>query len=222
MTKKEVRDQIEKIGIIPAVRLSSAEDALFAAEAISSGGIPILEITMTVPNAVNVIFEVARKHPDMVVGAGTIFDVEVAHRCLDAGAKFLTSPGLDLEIVKYGLKRNVVVFPGALTPTEVLTAWKAGSDFVKIFPAAQVGGPSYIKALKGPFPDIPLIASGGVNQQTVERFISAGAAAVGIGQHLIDPKAIQRREGDWIRELARRYLTIIKNTREERQAAVVG
>jgi 2-dehydro-3-deoxyphosphogluconate aldolase/(4S)-4-hydroxy-2-oxoglutarate aldolase len=222
MTKQQIKDQIEKIGIIPAVRLSSAEDALFAAEAISSGGIPILEITMTVPGAINVIYEVARKHPEMIVGAGTIFDADVAHRCLDAGAKFLTSPGLDLEIVNYGLKRNVVVFPGALTPTEVLTAWKAGSDFVKIFPAAQVGGASYIKALKGPFPDIPLIASGGVNQQTVERLITAGAAAVGIGQHLIDPKAIQRREGDWIRELARRYLTMIKNTREERRAAVLS
>ena len=148
--------------------------------------------------------------------------MDVAHRCLDAGATFLTSPGLDLEIVNYGLKRDVVVFPGALTPTEVMTAWKAGSDFVKIFPAAQVGGASYIKALKGPFPDVPLIASGGVNQQTVEKFITAGAAAVGIGQHLIDPKAIQRREGDWIRELARRYLTMIKNTREERRAAVLS
>lgn len=221
MTKQQVRDLIETIGVIPAVRLSSAEDAFFAAEAISSAGIPILEITMTIPGAVNVIFELAQKYPDMAVGAGTVLDLDVAHRCLNAGAKFLTSPGLDLEMVKYALKRGVVVFPGALTPTEVLMAWKAGSDFVKVFPAAQVGGASYIRALKGPFPDVPMIASGGVNQQTVEKFFSAGAAAVGIGRHLIDPKAIQRREGDWIRELARRYLNMIKHTREERQAAAL-
>ena len=216
MTKQQVRDQIESIGIIPAVRLSSAEDALFAAEAITSGGIPILEITMTVPGAINVIYELARKYTDMVVGAGTVFDVDTAHRCLDAGAAFLTSPGLDLDVVNYGLKRGVVVFPGALTPTEVAMAWKAGADFVKIFPAAQAGGAGYIKALKGPFPEVPLIASGGVNQQTLEKFISAGAMAVGIGRHLIDPKAIQRREGDWVRELARRYLQMVKHTRAER------
>jgi 2-dehydro-3-deoxyphosphogluconate aldolase/(4S)-4-hydroxy-2-oxoglutarate aldolase len=215
VTKQQVRDQIEKIGIIPAVRLSSAEDALFAAEAISSGGIPILEITMTVPGAIDVIHELARKYPGMVVGAGTVFDVDIAHRCLDAGATFLTSPGLDLEVVKYGIKRDVVVFPGALTPTEVMMAWKAGADFVKIFPCAQAGGAGYIKALKGPFPDVPLIASGGVNQQTIEKFISAGAIAVGIGRHLIDPKAIQRREGDWVRELARRYLEMVKHTRSQ-------
>lgn len=216
MTKQQVRDQIESIGIIPAVRLSSAEDALFAAEAITSGGIPILEITMTVPGAINVIYELARKYTDMVVGAGTVFDVDTAHRCLDAGAAFLTSPGLDLDVVNYGLKRGVVVFPGALTPTEVAMAWKAGADFVKVFPAAQAGGAGYIKALKGPFPEVPLIASGGVNQQTLEKFISAGAMAVGIGRHLIDPKAIQRREGDWVRELARRYLQMVKHTRAER------
>jgi 2-dehydro-3-deoxyphosphogluconate aldolase/(4S)-4-hydroxy-2-oxoglutarate aldolase len=215
MTKQQVRDRIEKIGIIPAVRLSSAEDALFAAEAITTGGIPILEITMTVPGATQVIYELAREHTDMVVGAGTVFDVEVARRCLDVGAAFLTSPGLDLEVLEYGLKSNAVVFPGAMTPTEVMTAWKRGADFVKIFPCAQAGGASYIKALRGPFPDVPLIASGGVNQQTIEKFISAGAVAVGIGQHLIDPKAIQRREGDWVRELARRYLQMVKHARGE-------
>jgi 2-dehydro-3-deoxyphosphogluconate aldolase/(4S)-4-hydroxy-2-oxoglutarate aldolase len=217
MNKENVKSLIKEIGIVPAVRLSSAEDALFAAEAITSGGIPILEITMTVPGAINVIYELARKYTDMVVGAGTVFDVDTAHRCLDAGASFLTSPGLDLEVVNYGLKRGVAVFPGALTPTEVAKAWKAGADFVKIFPAAQAGGAGYIRALKGPFPEVPLIASGGVNQQTIEKFISAGATAVGIGRHLIDPKAIQRREGDWVRELARRYLQMVKHTRSEMQ-----
>ena len=222
MTKQQVRERIERIGIIPGVRLSSAKDALFAAEAISSGGIPILEITMTVPGAISVIYELARKHTDMVVGAGTVFDVDIARQCLDAGARFLTSPGLDLDVVKYGSKRDVIVFPGALTPTEVMMAWKAGADFVKVFPCAQIGGAAYIKALKGPFPEVPIIASGGVNQQTVEKFISAGAAAVGIGRHLIDPKAIQQRERDWIRELARRYLQIVKQARGEHQMQPPG
>ena len=150
MNRTETRARIEEIGIIPAVRLSSAEDALFAAAAVSSGGVPIVEVTMTVPGAVRVIQELARQNAQMIVGAGTLSDVEMAHRCVDAGAAFLTSPGLDLEIVEYGLKRGVVVIPGALTPTEVTAGWKAGADFVKIFPCSQVGGPSYIKALKGP------------------------------------------------------------------------
>lgn len=152
MKKEDVRARIEEIGIIPAARLSSAEDALFAAEAVLSGGIPIVEVTMTVPGAIEVISELARKNPEIIVGAGTVLDVEAAHRCLGAGAKFLTSTGLDLEIVDFALKNKIVVFPGVLTPTEVMIASKAGADFVKIFPCAQFGGANYIKALKAPFP----------------------------------------------------------------------
>jgi 2-dehydro-3-deoxyphosphogluconate aldolase/(4S)-4-hydroxy-2-oxoglutarate aldolase len=149
----------------------------------------------------------------MVVGAGTVIDAEIAHQCLDAGAAFITSPGLDLSMVECGLKRGAVVFPGALTPTEVMTATKAGADFVKIFPCAQVGGPHYIKALKGPFPMVSLIAAGGVNQQTVGDFIHAGACAVGIGANLIAPEAIHGREQDWIRHLAQRFVKLVKNAR---------
>ena len=214
MTKSEVHARIEEIGIIPSVRLSSAEDALFAAEAVASGGIPIVEVTMTVPGAVRVITELTRQVPDMIVGAGTVLDTEMASLCLDAGAVFITSPGLDLEVIECGLKRGVVSFPGALTPTEVLTGWKAGSDFVKVFPCSQVGGPHYIKALKAPFPQIPLIAAGGVTQQTLADFVFAGAAAVGIGANLIGPDAIHGREPDWIRHLARRFLKIVKDSRQ--------
>jgi 2-dehydro-3-deoxyphosphogluconate aldolase/(4S)-4-hydroxy-2-oxoglutarate aldolase len=213
MTKEKIRSRIEEIGIIPALRVSSAGDALFAAEAVSSSGIPIVEVTMTVPGAVEVIRELARSSTELVVGAGTVPDVEAAKRCLDAGAKFLTTPGLDFEIVEFAVRKKVVVFPGALTASEVMAAWKAGADFVKIFPCSALGGASYIKALKAPFPAIPLIASGGVNQHSAADFIRAGAVAVGIGRDLIQPAAIARRERGWILELAGRYLEMVKYAR---------
>jgi 2-dehydro-3-deoxyphosphogluconate aldolase/(4S)-4-hydroxy-2-oxoglutarate aldolase len=214
MTKREALSAIEEAGIVPALRLHAAEDALFAAEALADGGIPIVEIPLTVPNATRVIEDLAKRRPEIVAGAGSVFDLEAAQRCLDAGAAFLTSPGLDLEIVEFGLKGGIAVFPGALTPTEVMMAWKAGGDLVKIFPCAQVGGPHYIKALKAPFPDIPLMASGGVSQHTVPEFFIAGASAVGIGANLIQPEAIHRREPGWIKQLAQRYLGLVKQGRE--------
>jgi 2-dehydro-3-deoxyphosphogluconate aldolase/(4S)-4-hydroxy-2-oxoglutarate aldolase len=213
MTRETVRAKIAEIGIIPGVRLSSAEDARFAAEAIYSSGIPIVEVTMTVPGAVQVIAQLMKQNSALIVGAGSVFDVETAERCLDAGTGFITTTGLDLEIVNFTAKRGTVLFPGALTPGEVMAAWKAGVDFVKIFPCAQVGGPSYIRALKAPFPQIPLIAAGGVNQDTAVDYIRAGATAVGIGRDLIHPDAIRRREVGWIRELSLRYLGMVKQAR---------
>ncbi|MGA2115087.1 MAG: bifunctional 4-hydroxy-2-oxoglutarate aldolase/2-dehydro-3-deoxy-phosphogluconate aldolase [Bryobacteraceae bacterium] len=213
MTREEVRARIIEIGIIPAVRLYSADDAMFAAEAVCEGAIPIVEVTMTVPGAVDVIRQLTRRHPGVLVGAGTLFHVEMARRCLDAGAAFLTMPGLDLEIVNFGLGRDVVVLPGALTPTEVMAAWKAGCDFVKVFPCAANGGPSYIRALKGPFSEVPMIASGGVNQTNAVDFIRAGAAALGIGRDLIHQDAIKRRERGWIVELSRRYTKMVAEAR---------
>jgi 2-dehydro-3-deoxyphosphogluconate aldolase/(4S)-4-hydroxy-2-oxoglutarate aldolase len=218
MTREEVRTLIEEIGIIPAVRVPSAEDAVFAAEAISRGGIPIVELTMTVPGAIEVISELVRHSPSTIVGAGTVLDTDTARRCVDAGVQFLTSTGLDLSIVEFVLQKDLVVIPGALTPTEVIMAWKAGSDFVKVFPCSQVGGPGYIRALKAPFPHVPLIASGGVNQQTASDFILAGAAALGIGADLIPHEAIERRQADWIQELARRFLRIVKDARSRKAA----
>ena len=216
MNKAAVRARIEEIGIIPGIRVSTMEHALFAAEAVNHAGIPIAEITMTVPNALDVISQLARTLPEIVVGAGTVLDTETAQRCLDAGAKFLTSPGLVMEVLEFAIKKDVVIFPGALTPTDVIAAWKAGADFVKIFPCAPVGGPSYIRALKVPLPQVPLIASGGVNQQSAANFIRAGATALGIGSELIPHEALQRRQEAQIHELARRFLAMVKDTRAEK------
>jgi len=215
MNKQEVRARIEEIGIIPAIRVYSAADALFAAEAVASGGIPIVEVTITVPGALDVIHQLAVDRLDVIQGAGTVLDVGWARRCVDAGAQFLTSPGLDPKIVEFAAHENVLVFPGALTPTEVMVAAKAGADFIKIFPCAAVGGPSYLRALKSSFPDVPLIASGGVTQVTVAEYIRAGAVAVGIGADLIHQDAIRRREASWISELARRYVNLVKEARAQ-------
>jgi 2-dehydro-3-deoxyphosphogluconate aldolase/(4S)-4-hydroxy-2-oxoglutarate aldolase len=219
LDKNQVSGKIEEIGIIPAVRTSSTEEALFAAEVIARGGIPIVEITMTVPGAIGVIAHLVKNLPEVIVGAGTVMDLETARLCVDSGARFLTCPGLDLEIVEFAKARNLTMMAGALTPTEIVTAWKCGSDFVKVFPCAQVGGDSYIRALKGPFPKIPLIAAGGVNQQTAANFILAGAVAIGIGRELIPTEAVQKRQEGRIRELAHRFLNFVQTARKRRAAS---
>ena len=215
MDKEHVRSTINDVGILPAIRAASAENARFAAETIAQAGIPIVEITTTIPGAVEVIADLVRNLPQVIVGAGTILDAETARACLKAGAHFLTSPGLDTDIVQFARKENILMMAGALTPTEVVGAYKAGSDFVKVFPCAQVGGDSYIKALKGPFPQIPLIAAGGVNQQTAGAFILAGASAIGIGGDLIPRSAIELRQPERIRELARRFLALVRTARAQ-------
>lgn len=215
MDKERVRSTINEVGILPAIRVSSAENARFAAETVAQAGIPIVEITMTTPGAVDVIGDLVRNSPQVIVGAGTILDAETARACLRAGAHFLTSPGLDLEIVEFARKENILMMAGALTPTEVVAAYKAGSDFVKVFPCSQVGGDSYIRALKAPFPQIPLIAAGGVNQQTAGGFILAGASAVGVGGDLIPRSAIELRQPERIRELARRFLGLVRMARAQ-------
>jgi 2-dehydro-3-deoxyphosphogluconate aldolase/(4S)-4-hydroxy-2-oxoglutarate aldolase len=213
MTKQQIRDRIHEIGIIPSIRLSSAADALFAAEAVCIGGIPIVEVTMTIPGAIEVIRELSRNSPSVLVGAGSIWDAEGARQCLDAGAAFLTSTGFDPGIVAFAKANDTVVFPGVLTASEVMVAWKAGVDFVKIFPCMNVGGPSYIKALRRPFPQIPFIAGGGVTQRNAADFIIAGATAIGIGADLIQPKAVEMREAAWIHELAGRFLGMVREAR---------
>ena len=215
MKKDEVCALIQKTGILPAIRVSSNADAHFAAEAVTRGGIPIVEITMTVPNAVELIDHLVRHHPKIVVGAGTILDVEMAAKCLNAGATFLTSPALDLEIVQFAIQENVAILPGAMTPTEVVAAWKAGADFVKVFPCEQVGGEKYIRALSAALPHIPLIAAGGVNQQTAAGFIMSGAIAIGIGKELIPPDAIELRKSERIEELAFRFLGLVQEGRAD-------
>jgi len=218
MKREEVRARLEEIGIIPVVRVSSTEEARFAAEAVASGGIPIVEITMTMPGAGEVISDLIRSAPEIIVGAGSVLDTEMARFCVDAGAKFLTSEGFDAEVVEFAGKEGVVVLPGALTPTEVITAWKADADFVKVFPCAQLGGESYIRALKAALPEVPLVAAGGVNQLTAGNLILAGAAALGVGRELIPKEAIQQRRAGWVRELAQRFLGHVKNARSQAAA----
>jgi 2-dehydro-3-deoxyphosphogluconate aldolase/(4S)-4-hydroxy-2-oxoglutarate aldolase len=213
MNKEEVRARIEDIGIMPGIRVTSAELALFAAETVYEAGIPVAEVTMTVPNAIEVIAQLAQNYPDFVVGAGTVLDTETARRCVDVGARFITSPGLVPDVLEYTLKSDLVAIPGALTPSEVIASWRAGADFVKIFPCAQVGGDQYIRALKVPLPQIKLIASGGVNQLTATNFIYAGASSLGIGSELMPRKAVATRQDQWIRELARRFLEAVRNAR---------
>jgi len=217
MNRSDLAARIEDVGIMPSVRVASAEIALFAAETVYEAGIQVVEITMTVPRAVDVITQLAKNYPNFIIGAGTVLDAGIAERCVDAGARFITSPGLVPDVLEYTLKGDVVAIPGALTPSEVIAAWKAGADFVKIFPCAQVGGDQYIRALKIPLPQISLIASGGVNQLTAANFIFAGASSLGIGSELMPRKALSTRQDQWIRELARRFIEAVRNARTHLQ-----
>ena len=213
MKKEEVRALIERMGIVPVIRASSADEARFAAEAVWSGGIPIVEITMTVPGAVQVIAELVKTAPEMLVGAGTVLDEEAARKCADAGAQFLVTPGFDAETVVAARKMGLLIIAGALTPGEVMAAWKAGADFVKVFPCGNLGGPNYIKALRGPFPQVPLVPTGGVNLETAADYIRAGAAALGVGGELVQKEALQLRNGDLIRGFAKEFVEIVKRAR---------
>ena len=213
MDKEAVRARIEEIGIFPGIRVKTAEQALYAAETLYHAGIPVAEITMTVPDAIEVIRKLAQSFPEMIVGAGTVLDKDTAERCLDAGATFLTSTGLVPEVIESALKRNIVAIPGALTPTEVIAAWKSGADFVKLYPSAPVGGDMYIRSLKVPLPQVKLIAAGGVNQQNATKFIIAGASSIGVGVELLPRDAVQRRQDHRIHELARRFLGFVAEAR---------
>ena len=211
MTKQEVRAWIEETGVIAAVRERSKENALFAAEAVFQGGIPVVEIALTVPQAAMVISQLVKDIPGIVVGAGSVTRPDAALQSLDAGAQFLTSDGFHPTVIEFGAKRNVVVIPGTLTPTEVISAWETNADFVKVVPCAQLGGPTYIASLHAMFPDIPLIASGGVDQLSASKLVLAGAIALGVGRELIPREAIQHRQAARIGELARRFLDFVKS-----------
>jgi len=216
MKKQQVRERITEIGIVPVVRASSPEQAVLAAQAVCEGGIPIVEITMTVPGAVDVIREL-RKTADssVLIGAGTILNSEMARRCVDAGAEFLVSPGLDIPTLEFAAREDKLMLAGALTPTEVITAWSAGSELVKVFPCGQLGGASYIKALKGPLPQVPMVPTGGVNLNTAGDFIKAGAAALGVGGELVQSDALKAGQPQIIVENARKFLAIVKQAREK-------
>jgi 2-dehydro-3-deoxyphosphogluconate aldolase/(4S)-4-hydroxy-2-oxoglutarate aldolase len=221
MTKEENRKRIADVGIVPVVRAASPQQALLAAEAVCVGGIPIVEVTMTVPGAIEVIRQLAKTAgKDFLVGAGTVLDAETAQRCLDAGAEFLVSPGFDLPTVRLAREKGILVMAGALTPTEVIAAWNAGSDLIKIFPCGAVGGAKYIKALKGPFPQVPMIPTGGVSLDTAADFILAGAEALGVGGELVSASALKSGNAQEITEAARRFIAIVREARQQNRDAL--
>ncbi len=214
MDKAQVLERIRATGLIPVIRARSADEASRAVDAIQAGGVGVLEITMTVPGAVELIREVAGRAKDAVVGAGTVLDPETARACIGAGAQFVVSPALNPATITACRDAGIAVIPGALSPTEVVAAWNAGADLVKVFPAGAVGGPSYIKALKAPLPQIDLVPTGGVNLKTAGDFIRAGAAALGVGSDLVDLAARRRGEASVLSERARQFVEIVRDARQ--------
>jgi 2-dehydro-3-deoxyphosphogluconate aldolase/(4S)-4-hydroxy-2-oxoglutarate aldolase len=216
MKKEDVLKRIQEIGILPVLRAKSIDEALALADAIEAGGVTALEVTMTVPGAIDVIRQLVQKTQGRIlIGAGTVLDAETARACMLAGAAFIVSPSLNLKTIELCRRYSVPVMPGALTPTEVLTAWEAGADVVKVFPCSALGGASYLKALKAPLPQIELIPTGGVSLATAAEFLAAGAFALGVGGDMVNPKAIADGKPEIITQTAREYMAIIKKARSE-------
>ena len=217
MPRSAILNTIVEIGVIPIVRVESAASALQAIEAIYRGGIPVAEITMTVPGALGALEKLADRLGDkMILGAGTVLDPETARACMLAGAQFFVTPSLKLSTIEMVKRYSKVIFPGALTPTEVLTAWEAGADAIKVFPCGNVGGPKYIKALKAPFPHIDLVPTGGVNLENTAEFLKAGACAVAVGSEMVDAKSVRDGAFDVIEERARQYLAAVASARQSK------
>ena len=214
MEKKEVFNRMMSEGLIPVIRVSTAKEAIEVADAIKEGGVSFIEITMSVQGAIDVIKELTQKYKDKIImGAGTILDPETGRAALLAGAQFIVSPTLNLDLIQLAHRYSAVVIPGAMTPTEILTAWNAGADMVKVFPAAQLGGAEYIKALRGPLPQILLVPTGGVTLQNAGALIKAGAAALGVGGELVDKKVIKEKKFHVITENTRAFLKTIQEAR---------
>lgn len=221
MTRQEARALIIEVGVVPVIRVSSAKHAIAATEAVHDGGIPIVEITMTVPGAIDLIRELTQRvSKNVLVGAGTVLNVGTARQCLDAGAEFLVGPGFDPQVVELARLQDKLVIAGALTATEVIAAWNAGSDFVKVFPCSAVGGPKYIQSLRGPLPQIPLIATGGISLSTAGDYIRAGAIALGVSGELGSTTALESGGTAGIAEAARRYVAGVREARAEVEAVL--
>jgi 2-dehydro-3-deoxyphosphogluconate aldolase/(4S)-4-hydroxy-2-oxoglutarate aldolase len=214
MQKAEVLKTLREIGLVPVLRAESEEQALALASAIAAGGVTVLEITMTVPGAIRVMRRLAEERPDILIGAGTVLDAETARMCILEGAQFVVSPALKIQTIEMCHRYGVAVLPGALTPTEIVTAWEAGADVVKVFPASSLGGAKYLKSVKAPLPQVELIPTGGVSLATAEEFLEAGAFALGVGADLVNPKAIGEGKPETITENARKYLAIVRKFRE--------
>jgi 2-dehydro-3-deoxyphosphogluconate aldolase / (4S)-4-hydroxy-2-oxoglutarate aldolase len=219
MSRSDVCRHIEEVGLVPVLRLSSADLVIRAVDVLLAAGISVCEVTMTVPGAIKVIRQVADRFGDRVlVGAGTVLSAHDAMACIDAGARFIVSPGLDLPTISAAHERDVPALPGALTPTEVITAWKAGADMVKIFPCSAVGGAKYLRALKGPLPQVKMLPTGGVGPGTAHEYIAAGAAALGIGSELVDSASLEAGRDADITERARDLMAVIQSARSSLRA----
>lgn len=213
---------MREIGLVPVLRADSEAQALALAEAIAAGGVTVLEVTMTVPGAVRVMARLTRERPELLIGAGTVLDPETARMCMMEGAQFIVSPALNVRTVELCNRYSVPVLPGALTPTEVVTAWQAGADVIKVFPASAMGGAKYLASLKAPLPHVELIPTGGISHATARDFLAAGAFALGVGADLVDPRAIDEGQPERITESARKYLSIVREFRAARNAGAEG
>jgi 2-dehydro-3-deoxyphosphogluconate aldolase/(4S)-4-hydroxy-2-oxoglutarate aldolase len=216
MNRAEICSRLERTGVVPVVRAKNPEQAWLACRALCAGGIDVLEITMTVPNAPSLIAElVAHFGSEVLVGAGTVLDAETARACIRAGAQFIVSPGFDESIVRVAHEAGKPALPGALTPTEVMAALRAGADIIKVFPASAMGGAKYLRSLRAPFEKARFLPTGGVNASTAREFIAAGAVALGVGSELIDPQALARGDGEKISALARELISAVRTARQE-------
>lgn len=216
-SKTAVLQHMRAIGLVPVLRAESEEQALALATAIADGGVTVLEITMTVPGAVRVMRRLTKERPDILIGAGTVLDPETARICMLEGAQFVVSPALNIKTVEMCQRYSIAVLPGALTPTEVVTAWQAGADVIKVFPANALGGAKYLKSLKAPLPQVNMIPTGGVSLATAHEFLEAEAFALGVGADLVDLKAAAAGEHHKITDSARKYMEIVQQfqTREK-------
>ena len=219
MQKAEVLKACREIGLVPVLRAESEGQALALASAIAAGGVTVLEVTMTVPGAIAVMGRLAKERPDILIGAGTVLDPETARMCILEGAQFVVSPALNVKTIEMCHRYGVAVLPGALTPTEIVTAWEAGADVVKVFPASALGGAKYLKSVKAPLPQIEMIPTGGVSLATAAEFLEAGAFALGVGADLVDTKAIAKGTPETITENARKYLAIVREFHGRAKAA---
>ncbi|WP_433963892.1 bifunctional 4-hydroxy-2-oxoglutarate aldolase/2-dehydro-3-deoxy-phosphogluconate aldolase [Tunturiibacter gelidiferens] len=210
MEKAAVLRELREIGLVPVLRADSVDQAMALADAIAAGGVTVLEVTMTVPGAIQVMRRLAEQRPEILIGAGTVLDAETARMCILEGAQFVVSPALNVATIEMCHRYSVAVLPGALTPTEILTAWQAGADVVKVFPAGAMGGPKYLASLKGPLPHIEMIPTGGVMLGTAAEFLEAGAFALGVGSDLVAAKMISDGRPEVITEIARKYLEIVR------------
>lgn len=213
MKKTEVLQAIREVGVLPVLRASSVDTAMQLAEAIAEGGVSAMEVTMTVPGAIEVIRRLVKDRPDLLVGAGTVLDPETARMCIAEGAQFVVSPAINLETIALCHRYSIAVLPGALTPTEVVTAWQAGADIIKVFPASAMGGAKYLHSLKAPLPQIELIPTGGVNVSTAKDFLAAGAYALGVGADLVDEKACFEKRLHEVTGVAAKYAGIVREFR---------